>query len=806
MDAGQSSQGRILKVTYEMVKDPPETFFEDAHSIADQEEFESNTPSPNFPKSRLKPGGKIENRLWENLSFSSNFSIQILHSDQPFRNFLKGCNFYFRRHLKLILFVLLTIFILAIIILFLLFSLRDPIDFNEEEEEESILKILNLTDTETSNITICTHQLCKVKSKSLLSSLNKLVKPCENFSKFACENYNAYLPDNHIDPLLFFTNDWTSLSKLSEWAFVQLKRMLEDTNDISNLNVSSISKAAEFYGICRRNFDLESTTNRDLKQDFIAFFKVDWPISDEPDSNKTFRWSFENTLGNLLMNGIKPFIKIEIVYHKALEKNIISLDAGDLTYKGTKKQVKGKYQQNSAAYVRELMNAASMLEKQTDNSEWAEEVWSLEKHLFEITYNYPADSPTPNNRAVMTIGQLQNMFAKRFDFKLLFSLLFKRNFSSAENVLIKNVYYFENLSIVLASTHEKSKANFASWLYLMKICVFLPAEFSNYLTHVTKDINRGTENCLRATVDVFPSTIASLYAIKKDISQRDVEQIQGVFSRIVEELVTLVEGQVEMKNKKEVVAKVRKLELEIVKKQSDVDYVSLNKHYQSVVLKQSAIENYLLLKSKRISVMFSALDKNINVRKISPFDSSVFLHERQSTLQIPLALLQRPIYQSIYPTFLTYSALGSIISHHVAHSLENLDDLSIKECLEDQLKRRASFQIDNLGEKLVVSELIADNVGLRTAYNAYKKQQSKGSEEGGLSGNKFNKEQLFFINYAQTWCRNKEPNEWMDLAPNYDYHQPSRHRVNNVLKNMPEFAEAFNCPSLEHICLIKSAS
>lgn len=76
MDAGQSSQGRILKVTYEMVKDPPETFFEDAHSIADQEEFESNTPSPNFPKSRLKPGGKIENRLWENLSFSSNFSIQ----------------------------------------------------------------------------------------------------------------------------------------------------------------------------------------------------------------------------------------------------------------------------------------------------------------------------------------------------------------------------------------------------------------------------------------------------------------------------------------------------------------------------------------------------------------------------------------------------------------------------------------------------------------------------------------------------------------------------------------------------------
>lgn len=73
----------------------------------------------------------------------------------------------------------------------------------------------------------------------------------------------------------------------------------------------------------------------------------------------------------------------------------------------------------------------------------------------------------------------------------------------------------------------------------MKICVFLPAEFSNYLTHVTKDINRGTENCLRATVDVFPSTIASLYAIKKDISQRDVEQVGGFVEFINFEFIKL---------------------------------------------------------------------------------------------------------------------------------------------------------------------------------------------------------------------------------------------------------------------------
>ena len=44
--------------------------------------------------------------------------------------------------------------------------------------------------------------------------------------------------------------------------------MLEDTNDIRKLNMSAINKAANFYGICKKNLEFVSTTKTDLIKDF----------------------------------------------------------------------------------------------------------------------------------------------------------------------------------------------------------------------------------------------------------------------------------------------------------------------------------------------------------------------------------------------------------------------------------------------------------------------------------------------------------------------------------------------------------
>ena len=55
----------------------------------------------------------------------------------------------------------------------------------------------------------------------------------------------------------------------------------------------------------------------------------------------------------------------------------------------------------------------------------------------------------------------------------------------------------------------------------------------------------------------------------------------------------------------------------------------------------------------------------------------------------------------------------------------------------------------------------------------------------------FTGEQRFFIGWAQVWAR-KYRDENLHQRITTDPHSPSEFRTNGVVRNMPEFVEAFN--------------
>ena len=88
---------------------------------------------------------------------------------------------------------------------------------------------------------------------------------------------------------------------------------------------------------------------------------------------------------------------------------------------------------------------------------------------------------------------------------------------------------------------------------------------------------------------------------------------------------------------------------------------------------------------------------------------------------------------------------------------------------------------------------MADNGGLRIAYNAFKHWKSlTEADRQHLPGITLNSEQIFFLAFAQLWC-GTYTDTFAKRAMEIDVHSPYPHRVLGALSNMPEFSAAFQC-------------
>lgn len=91
-----------------------------------------------------------------------------------------------------------------------------------------------------------------------------------------------------------------------------------------------------------------------------------------------------------------------------------------------------------------------------------------------------------------------------------------------------------------------------------------------------------------------------------------------------------------------------------------------------------------------------------------------------------------------------------------------------------------------------LGENIADNGGLKAAYNAYLEYMKTQPEPLIYPGVNLNHKQLFFVAFAQIWCTSVT-NETSTLQIEKDPHSPAKYRVIGALSNLKEFGEEFKC-------------
>jgi len=192
----------------------------------------------------------------------------------------------------------------------------------------------------------------------------------------------------------------------------------------------------------------------------------------------------------------------------------------------------------------------------------------------------------------------------------------------------------------------------------------------------------------------------------------------------------------------------------------------------------------------------------------------------KNAITFPAAILQPPFFDEHFPRAVNYGAIGAVIGHEITHGFDdqgsqfdkigNLKDwwaastskqfVERKRCIIDQY---SSFTIPETNGTMRINgiltqgENIADNGGIKQAFNAYRRSVAKagGEEEPRIPGlERFTPNQIFFMSFAHVWCGSIRPEAAIRQLLT-DPHSPNRFRVNGVLHNQPDFAEAFNCPS-----------
>ncbi len=192
---------------------------------------------------------------------------------------------------------------------------------------------------------------------------------------------------------------------------------------------------------------------------------------------------------------------------------------------------------------------------------------------------------------------------------------------------------------------------------------------------------------------------------------------------------------------------------------------------------------------------------------MTPQTVNAYYSSTMNEIVFPAAILQPPFFDPEADDAVNYGAIGGVIGHEISHGFDDQGARSDGDgnlrnwwteadksafdaraaMLSDQYGAFSPIEGMNVNGKLTLGENIGDLSGLTVAYRAWK--LSLGAKEAPVIDG-FTGAQRFFLGWAQVW-RGLEREDYLRQMLLTDPHSPGEFRVNGVVRNMPEFYEAF---------------
>ncbi len=196
---------------------------------------------------------------------------------------------------------------------------------------------------------------------------------------------------------------------------------------------------------------------------------------------------------------------------------------------------------------------------------------------------------------------------------------------------------------------------------------------------------------------------------------------------------------------------------------------------------------------------------------MTPPTNNAYYDPQKNEIVFPAGILQPPFFDAQADDASNYGEIGATIGHEMTHGFDDqgrqydaqgdltdwwtgadAKNFAVRaDAIAAQYDRFVPVDDAHINGRLTLGENIADIGGLKLAYLALEKSL-QGRPRVKIDG--YTPEQRFFIAYAQSWRANIRP-ELIRERLTTDPHSTDEYRVLGPVADMPEFYQAFGCPT-----------
>ncbi len=400
--------------------------------------------------------------------------------------------------------------------------------------------------------------------------------------------------------------------------------------------------------------------------------------------------------------------------------------------------------------------------------------------------------------------------APGFDWAKFFTAIGAPHF---EGINVDVPAFIKTLQTVIVTTPLEDLKTYLDWHVLHDNADVLPMKFQEATFEFfgknlsgAKEMRPRWKQCVDQVDGQLPDALGQKFVEKtlgEEGERRTAVMVQAIEKAMEEDLNKL--DWMTPKTKEQALIKLHAIANKIGAKQKWLDYSKVK------ISRDDAYGNAERTSEFEIDRQLNKIGKPVDKTEwqMSAPTVNAYYDPQENDINFPAGILQPPFWDNSMDDAVNYGAIGAVIGHELSHAFDdqgrqfdaqgNLRDWwtaadarafgDRAQCLVKEYSAFTPVDDVHLNGELTLGENTADNGGLRLAYMALLDTLA-GKQPPKRDG--FTAQQRLFLGWAQVWCENITP-EAQRMHAQTDPHSPGIDRVNGVVGNMPEFAQAYSC-------------